>query len=84
MLLFIWIRNNFSISYIPLIYSLLQKTTKKKENRFFIRSGKKIQRIQMMMFITVYDINQKQKKRYGLRGCNLNLKATVLLLHKRI
>nr|P0CAL0.2 RecName: Full=Uncharacterized protein C84L; Short=pC84L [African swine fever virus pig/Kenya/KEN-50/1950] len=22
----------------------------------------------MMMFITGYDINQKQKKRYGLRG----------------
>ncbi len=70
------------------LYSLnLQLTAKndqKKENRFFIRSGKKIQRIQMMMFITVYDINQKQKKRYGLRGCNLNLKATVLPLHKRI
>ncbi|QED21631.1 hypothetical protein ASFV_Kyiv_2016_131_00095 [African swine fever virus] len=48
------------------LYSLnLQLTAKndqKKENRFFIRSGKKIQRIQMMMFITVYDINQKQKK----------------------
>ncbi|AJL34242.1 BA71V-C84L [African swine fever virus] len=42
--------------------------TKKKENQFFIRSGKKIQQTQMMMFITVYDINQKQKKRYGLRG----------------
>lgn len=35
MLLFIWIRNNFSISYIPLIYSLLQKTTKKKKTDFY-------------------------------------------------
>lgn len=70
------------------LYSLnLQLTAKndqKKRKPVFIRSGKKIQRIQMMMFITVYDINQKQKKRYGLRGCNLNLKATVLPLHKRI
>ncbi|WEG42263.1 BA71V-C84L [African swine fever virus] len=67
-MLFIWIKNNFSISYIPLIYSLLQKTTIKKENQFFIRNGKKIQQIQMMLFIMDYDINQKQKKRYGLRG----------------
>nr|WRY69340.1 pC84L [African swine fever virus] len=67
-MLFIWIKNNFSISYIPLICSLLQKTTIKKENRFFIRNGKKIQQIQMMLFITVYDINRKQKKRYGLHG----------------
>ncbi len=67
-MLCIWIKNNFSIGYIPLIYSLLQKMTKKKENQFFIRSGKKIQQTQMMMFITGYDINQKQKKRYGLRG----------------
>lgn len=83
MLLFIWIRNNFSISYIPLIYSLLQKTTKKRKPIFYPEWEKDPTDTNDDVY---YGLRYKPeaKKRYGLRGCNLNLKATVLPLHKRI